>query len=392
MKKRVISLIITVLIASGVMLGGITASGDSFPDALPFLYTNTGNQANDVVAHAMSQVGYVEGTNGWSVFGNSYGHPTSSWCAYFMRWCADKADLPESVFPRSRFGRVADYWETATCATLTFHPVNDYDNPYTPKKGDLVIYRSTDTYYDTVTKQVYSYPTPNSITCQLGKRERSNGSTVYLSHIGIVAEDCAYATNNGLYVNWSAFRMIDGNWGGAVVTRSECFRDVTGFVSLDYAQSQPTTPPSNNLAIGSWPVIMNGSSGDSVKMLQYLLNQRIDAGLSVDGNFGTLTTAAVKRFQQMYGLTEDGIVGKNTWEALTNFIQSTNSYGRNGTFAIQYSLKQRFGMQLNIDGGFGPITKSAVIRLQQHFGLSVDGIVGPKTWRALICGSSANLG
>ncbi|MCH5279313.1 MAG: peptidoglycan-binding protein [Christensenellaceae bacterium] len=387
MKKRVVSLFITILIAVGVLLGGIGAEGDSFPGALPYSYTNTGNQANDIVAHAMSQVGYTEGANGWNVFGNSYGNSTGAWCAYFLRWCADKADLPESVFPRSQYGRVADYWETSTSATLTFHPVNDYSNPYTPKKGDIVIYRSNCTYYDTITKKVYSYPTSNSIACQLGKKTSSSGNTIYLSHIGIVVENCSYATNNGSYVSWSTFKMIDGNWGGKVSLRSECFRDITGFVSLDYTQA-----PSNTNQIGSWPVIRNGSSGYSVAMLQYLLNERIGAGLSVDGKFGALTTAAVKRFQRMYGLEEDGIVGKNTWEALTNFLQRTSSYGRSGTCAIQYALKWRFGMQINIDGGYGPITKSAVIRLQQHFGLSVDGIVGPQTWRAMICGFSVNLG
>lgn len=34
-------------------------------------------------------------------------------------------------------------------------------------------------------------------------------------------------------------------------------------------------------------------------------------------------------------------------------------------------------------GYFGPITKAAVQQLQREYGLTPDGIVGPKTWAAL---------
>ena len=59
-----------------------------------------------------------------------------------------------------------------------------------------------------------------------------------------------------------------------------------------------------------------GSSGDEVKKLQELLNQN-GFKLDVDGQFGPDTQIAVKRYQKQNGLTEDGIVGNNTWGALT---------------------------------------------------------------------------
>lgn len=59
-----------------------------------------------------------------------------------------------------------------------------------------------------------------------------------------------------------------------------------------------------------------GSSGDSVKELQKLLNQN-GFKLDVDGQFGVNTQLAVKRYQKQNGLTEDGIVGNKTWGALT---------------------------------------------------------------------------
>lgn len=40
------------------------------------------------------------------------------------------------------------------------------------------------------------------------------------------------------------------------------------------------------------------------------------AGLHVDGEFGTLTQTAVRKYQETRGLEVDGIVGKNTWNKL----------------------------------------------------------------------------
>jgi N-acetyl-anhydromuramyl-L-alanine amidase AmpD len=41
-------------------------------------------------------------------------------------------------------------------------------------------------------------------------------------------------------------------------------------------------------------------------------------------------------------------------------------------------------LDLNRDGIFGPITRAAVIQLQNNYRLKVDGIVGPQTWQAII--------
>ena len=60
-----------------------------------------------------------------------------------------------------------------------------------------------------------------------------------------------------------------------------------------------------------------GSSGNDVKTLQELLNSN-GYQLEVDGKFGPKTQAAVKDYQQKNNLAVDGIVGKNTWGALTS--------------------------------------------------------------------------
>ncbi|MCL2630421.1 MAG: N-acetylmuramoyl-L-alanine amidase [Firmicutes bacterium] len=58
-----------------------------------------------------------------------------------------------------------------------------------------------------------------------------------------------------------------------------------------------------------------GSRGNIVWLIQaalYLKGERI----AVDGIFGPLTDSAVRRFQASHGLSVDGIVGPNTFEAL----------------------------------------------------------------------------
>lgn len=64
--------------------------------------------------------------------------------------------------------------------------------------------------------------------------------------------------------------------------------------------------------------LKRGCKGDEVKTLQKLL------GVTVDGDFGAKTEAAVKEFQKSKGLVADGIVGAKTWETL-GVKETTNS-------------------------------------------------------------------
>lgn len=62
------------------------------------------------------------------------------------------------------------------------------------------------------------------------------------------------------------------------------------------------------------------SRGPDVSLLQAILNRMgLNAG-PVDGIFGVRTRNAVLRFQQMAGLSADGVVGPRTWDALNPYI------------------------------------------------------------------------
>jgi peptidoglycan hydrolase-like protein with peptidoglycan-binding domain len=63
--------------------------------------------------------------------------------------------------------------------------------------------------------------------------------------------------------------------------------------------------------------VQTGSTGPDVIQVQTLLTQRGYSPGPLDGVFGPDTKTAVSRFQSDRGLTIDGIVGPNTWAALT---------------------------------------------------------------------------
>lgn len=143
-----------------------------------------------------------------------------------------------------------------------------------------------------------------------------------------------------------------------------------------------------NTQAASWPTYKNGSSGENVVSLQYMLRAR-GYSLTADGQFGSITEQQVKSFQSKNGLTADGIVGPLTWEKLIVTTQSGST--GNAVTALQRQLNAH-GSSLSVDGQFGSLTTSAVRSFQSKQGLSVDGVAGPQTWNKLVGVSSSGGG
>lgn len=76
-------------------------------------------------------------------------------------------------------------------------------------------------------------------------------------------------------------------------------------------------------AVSSCPTVKIGDSGESVAAVQYRLRE-FGWSVQVDGQFGPQTLRAIIRFQQMSGLSADGVVGSVTQRALGCGRQSTN--------------------------------------------------------------------
>ncbi len=65
------------------------------------------------------------------------------------------------------------------------------------------------------------------------------------------------------------------------------------------------------------PILMIGSSGNDVKIVQNVLKLNGYYFGVVDGFFGPMTKVAAIQFQTAKGLPADGIVGAKTWHALS---------------------------------------------------------------------------
>jgi len=134
----------------------------------------------------------------------------------------------------------------------------------------------------------------------------------------------------------------------------------------------------------TWPLVQEGSSGEDVRSVQYLLTAQ-GHPVALDGIFGPLTKAAVEAFQAAYGLGVDGIVGNQTWPRL--IVQVASGSTGDAVRAVQSQIHGRGdGSVIAVDGIFGPMTSDAVGGFQQLLGLTVDHIVWPVTWNHLVNG------
>ena len=162
--------------------------------------------------------------------------------------------------------------------------------------------------------------------------------------------------------------------------------------------------------------LRRGFSGPSVVVVQASLNRisqnypSIPKISPVDGIFGAQTEAAVRRFQEVFGLEPDGVVGKATWYALVRIYTAvtslselrsqgqrfysiswatTNPINRGDTGVkvehLQYMLSVLSAYipeipPVTVDGVFGSATENAVLAAQRRFGLPQTGVVNAETW------------
>jgi hypothetical protein len=130
-----------------------------------------------------------------------------------------------------------------------------------------------------------------------------------------------------------------------------------------------------------WPLQQQGSTGESVRTVQYLLNAQ-GTTLVVDGIFGSLTASAVSAFQSARGLAADGVVGDQTWPAL--IVQLASGSSGDAVRAVQSQINSRSSGWLTVNGVFDQETAEAVRAFQEPIGLTVDGVVNWYTWHALV--------
>ena len=166
--------------------------------------------------------------------------------------------------------------------------------------------------------------------------------------------------------------------------------------------------------------LRQGSRGLAVQTMQTFLNRirrnypAIPQITDDPGVFGAATDAAVRKFQSLFNLTADGVIGKATWNKISfiyNAVARLAELDSEGTalgvgtvppdsilrvgssgvdvLTLQYLLTMISEFRASVpavvpqDGIFGSRTAQSVIAFQQMMGLNADGIVGPMTWNAL---------
>lgn len=78
----------------------------------------------------------------------------------------------------------------------------------------------------------------------------------------------------------------------------------------------PTPAPIPRADVEDRPTIRRGSENNPLFLVKVIQRKLGFASAKVDGAFGPLTEAAMRRFQRAHGLVPDGIVGPRTWKAL----------------------------------------------------------------------------
>ncbi|MBR5501597.1 MAG: peptidoglycan-binding protein, partial [Oscillospiraceae bacterium] len=177
-------------------------------------------------------------------------------------------------------------------------------------------------------------------------------------------------------------------------------------------------------AIASWPgyALRRGDRGENVRVIQQqLLRIRRNYPLipdlgTADGIFGARTEEAVRVFQSIFNLAQDGVVGKATWYkisyiyvAVTQIAELTSegitqtptipatrptTVLRRGSSGSDVRLAQFLlnlasafyggNSPIVVDGSFGPATEAAVREFQANRSITVDGVIGGVTWGNLL--------
>lgn len=133
-------------------------------------------------------------------------------------------------------------------------------------------------------------------------RQGSRNNFVYLLQ---------FILNNSFGYNLS----VDGIFGNNTLSAVRDFQSNNG-LTVDGLVGNNTWTYLLNLP--PYPLLREGSRSSYVRFLQNLLQSKFIPTGNIDGIFGSQTLNAVRAFQQENNLTVDGIVGDNTWNALTS--------------------------------------------------------------------------
>lgn len=265
-----------------------------------YLEKKSNAQLNSKTANA----GYNNFTKYWRDIYPAY--QTEPWCAAFVSWCFMKA------FGLTMAKKLLKHWPYVYCPTLG----SLFTKNANPKVGDIVIfYRSGEFRHTGLVTKVRG-----------DKFWTIEGNTSGAS--GIVANGGGVCAKSYYNSKLPGTKFCTPNYSLVI-----------SIVSGNSSTSIPTTHTNtkNYLTVGD--------KGDAVKTLQTKLN-KVGYKLTVDGEYGSATKAAVTSFQKKYNLEVDGVAGKNTITKL-NAVIAAKSKNTSSTTSKAPSKVRKFVGKVN---------------------------------------------
>lgn len=235
--KKTLLRIFTGLLAMVLVFSVVPAqvwAASSYPNT----HVNTGDQAADIVAIAVSQAGYCEGSlsgnpsyassNNYQKYGQWYdanvdniGVTRAAWCAAFVSWCANQAGIPSSTMYYHAYCPYGVNWFRNQGR---FKYAASRGGSYVPKAGDIVYFApagsSVSSHVGIVryVKNGYVYTVEGNTSGQNG--EVNEGGGVFLKSYSLnYSRLYGYGIPN--YQNNSGHTItFDSNGGSAVASVS----------------------------------------------------------------------------------------------------------------------------------------------------------------------------
>jgi hypothetical protein len=193
------------------------------------------------------------------------------------------------------------------------------------------------------------------------------------------------------WAKWEGWNARHYTGGGHVAWAHVSGDRAKGALDSNWFQGWPITVPTTPatpapewreplwVALGT---VRRGENRWQVRKVQALVKVHTGVALNEDGDFGPRTESAVKGFQRLRGLPQDGVVNADDWRALVAGAP-TVARGSSGipVGAIQAMLNL-WGAGLREDKDFGGATQTALTKFQAKYRVpgGADGVAGPGTW------------
>lgn len=325
----------------------------------------------------------------------AYSVQGQAWCDVFADWALVQAVGVEKAH------ELLGGWSAYTPTSANYYKNMDRWHTSNPQVGDQIFFK-------------------NSIRiCHTGWVVEVSGSTIYTIE-GNTSGGSAVISNGGgvckkkySVTNSRIAGYGRPNWESVSPVNNGIQAGITAGITV----GKPDTSGNNAAAMKSY--LSKGDKGAEVGELQKNLNTAINAGLTVDNDFGSKTETALKKFQQTYGLEVDGKYGAKSRAKMGEVIAQKNAEALAAAQAAAEAQRKAqeaaaaaaaaqaakcnpviqagqihsnnfVNAGLEADGQYGPKTKKGGIKVLQHAlnldyraGLVVDGEWGPKSEKAL---------